>query len=79
QTPISLFSSDARSVVGFDADLAQVLAVCLGRKVKIVALAWPDWPLALESCRVVAVLSNVTVSEERKAKFYFSTYRKDQV
>ncbi|APZ21345.1 transporter substrate-binding domain-containing protein [Burkholderia pseudomallei] len=79
QPPISAYATDARTVVGFDADLAQLLADSLGRKLKIVALAWPDWPLALESGRVDAVLSNVTVTEERKAKFDFSTYRKDQV
>ncbi|KGS08451.1 bacterial extracellular solute-binding s, 3 family protein [Burkholderia sp. ABCPW 111] len=79
QPPISSYATDARTVVGFDADLAQLLADSLGRKLKIVALAWADWPLALESGRVDAVLSNVTVTEERKAKFDFSTYRKDQV
>ncbi|AOJ05066.1 MULTISPECIES: ABC transporter substrate-binding protein [Burkholderia] len=79
QPPISSYATDARTVVGFDADLAQLLSDSLGRKLKIVALAWADWPLALESGRVDAVLSNVTVTEERKAKFDFSTYRKDQV
>ncbi|AIO69321.1 ABC transporter substrate-binding protein [Burkholderia oklahomensis] len=79
QPPISAYATDARTVVGFDADLAQLLSDSLGRKLKIVALAWADWPLALESGRVDAVLSNVTVTEERKAKFDFSTYRKDQV
>ncbi|WP_323119765.1 ABC transporter substrate-binding protein [Burkholderia alba] len=77
--PISTYATDARTVVGFDADLAQLLADSLGRKLKIVALAWPDWPLALESGKVDAVISNVTVTEERKAKFDFSTYRRDQV
>ncbi|SMF98970.1 ABC transporter substrate-binding protein [Burkholderia singularis] len=79
QPPISAYATDARTVVGFDADFAQLLADALGRKLKIVPLAWPDWPLALQSGRVDAVLSNVTVTEERKTKFDFSTYRQDLV
>ncbi|KVH78916.1 ABC transporter substrate-binding protein [Burkholderia ubonensis] len=77
--PISSYATDARTVVGFDADLSQLVADSLGRKLKIVALAWADWPLALASGKVDAVISNVTVTEERKQKFDFSSYRKDQV
>lgn len=77
--PISSYATDARTVIGFDADVGQLVSDSLGRKLKIVALAWADWPLALESGKVDAVISNVTVTEERKQKFDFSTYRKDQV
>jgi polar amino acid transport system substrate-binding protein len=77
--PISTYATDAKTVVGFDVDLSQVVADSLGRKLKLVVLAWPDWPLALQSGKVDAVVSNVTVTEERKAKFDFSTYRRDEV
>jgi polar amino acid transport system substrate-binding protein len=77
--PISTYATDAKTIVGFDADLAQVIADSLGRKLELVPVAWADWPLALESGKFDAVISNVTVTEERKAKFDFSTYRKDQL
>ncbi|WP_342706283.1 ABC transporter substrate-binding protein [Burkholderia arboris] len=77
--PLSTYATDARTVVGFDPDLAQLIADSVGRKLKIVPLAWADWPLALQSGRVDAVISNVTVTEQRKEKFDFSTYRKDQI
>ncbi|MGF6445948.1 ABC transporter substrate-binding protein [Paraburkholderia youngii] len=77
--PISTYATDAKTVVGFDPDLAQLVADSLGRKLNVVILAWPDWPLALASGKVDAVISNVTVTEERKAKFDFSTYRRDEV
>lgn len=77
--PISTYATDAKTVVGFDVDLSQVVADILGRKLKLVVLAWPDWPLALQSGKVDAVVSNVTVTEERKEKFDFSTYRRDEV
>ncbi|WP_244196192.1 ABC transporter substrate-binding protein [Paraburkholderia susongensis] len=77
--PISTYATDAKTVVGFDPDLAQLVADSLGRKLNVVILAWPDWPLALASGKVDAVISNVTVTEERKEKFDFSTYRRDQL
>ena len=77
--PISTYATDAKTVVGFDPDLAQLVADSLGRKLNVVILAWPDWPLALASGKVDAVIANVTVTEERKAKFDFSTYRHDQL
>ncbi|TCW75348.1 ABC transporter substrate-binding protein [Burkholderia sp. SRS-46] len=77
--PISSYATDARTVIGFDADVGQLAADSLGRKLKIVALAWADWPLALASGKVDAVISNVTVTEERKQKFDFSSYRRDLV
>jgi polar amino acid transport system substrate-binding protein len=75
--PLGSYATDAKTVVGFDPDLAQLVADGLGRKLKIVVLAWEDWPLALQSGKVDAVVSNVTVTEERKQKFDFSTYRRD--
>lgn len=77
--PLSTYATDARTLVGFDPDLSQLIADGLGRKLKIVALSWPDWPLALQSGKVDAVIANVTVTEERKEKFDFSTYRRDQL
>ncbi|MGS0891265.1 ABC transporter substrate-binding protein [Burkholderia stagnalis] len=75
--PISSYATDTRTVIGFDADVGQLVSDSLGRKLKIVALAWDDWPLSLESGKVDAVISNVTVTEERKQKFDFSSYRRD--
>lgn len=77
--PISSYATDAKTIVGFDPDLSQLVADGLGRKLKLVTLAWPDWPLALQSGKVDAVISNVTVTEERKEKFDFSTYRRDEL
>ncbi|RQR71665.1 MULTISPECIES: ABC transporter substrate-binding protein [unclassified Burkholderia] len=75
--PISAYATDAKTIVGADPDLAQLVADELGLKLKLVPLAWADWPLAVASGKVDAVLSNVTVTEARKQKFDFSTYRRD--
>ncbi|NHV28418.1 ABC transporter substrate-binding protein [Burkholderia sp. D-99] len=75
--PISAYATDTKTIIGADPDLAQLVADELGLKLKLVPLAWEDWPLAVSSGKVDAVLSNVTVTETRKQKFDFSTYRRD--
>lgn len=73
--PASTYATDARTIVGSDADHAHQLAEALGLQLNLVSVAWPDWPLGLASGKYDAVISNVGVTEERKQKFDFSTYR----
>ncbi|WP_349434789.1 ABC transporter substrate-binding protein [Pararhizobium sp. A13] len=75
--PVATYASDAKTVVGADPDLASLLADSLGLELELVSVAWADWPLGVASGKYDAVISNVTVTEERKEKFDFSTYRKD--
>ena len=73
--PIATYATDARSVVGSDPDHAQLIADALGLRLQLVPVAWPDWPLGLASGRYDAVISNVGVTEKRKQKVDFTTYR----
>lgn len=77
--PLAGFAADGKTPVGSEPGIAQLLADGLGRKLEIVPVAWADWPLGLASGKYDAVISNVTVTEARKEKFDFSTYRKDQL
>ncbi|HDR8971118.1 ABC transporter substrate-binding protein [Burkholderia vietnamiensis] len=73
--PVSTYATDARTVVGADPDYAQLVADALGRALLLVPIAWADWPLGLASGKYDAVISNVGVTEKRKEKFDFTTYR----
>ncbi|WP_353183716.1 ABC transporter substrate-binding protein [Bosea sp. (in: a-proteobacteria)] len=75
--PFSGYASDTKTVIGAEAEIGQLVADALGRKLEIVPTAWADWPLGVVSGKFDAVISNVTVTEQRKEKFDFSTYRKD--
>lgn len=75
--PVGTYATDAKTVVGTDPDITVLIAETLGLKLDLVAVAWADWPLGLASGKYDAVISNVTVTEERKEKFDFSTYRQD--
>jgi polar amino acid transport system substrate-binding protein len=77
ELPLDAYASDTKTPIGNEADIAQIIADSLGLKLQLVAVAWPDWPLGLASGKFDAVISNVTVTEARKEKFDFSTYRVD--
>ncbi|MBB3351556.1 ABC transporter substrate-binding protein [Rhizobium lentis] len=73
--PLATYATDAKTVVGADPDYAYAIADSLGLTLEIVPVAWIDWPLGLTSGKYDAVISNVGVTEQRKEKFDFSTYR----
>lgn len=73
--PLATYATDAKTVVGADPDYAYAVADALGLQLELVPVAWIDWPLGLTSGKYDAVISNVGVTEQRKEKFDFSTYR----
>lgn len=75
--PFAVYSTDNSTSVGAEPDLAQLVADSFGLELQLVPIAWADWPLGLVSGRFDAVIHNVTVTEERKEKYDFSTYRND--
>lgn len=77
QLPLADYGADSKEVIGIEPDIARLVADALGLKLVVVPVAWADWPLGLESGKYDAVLSNVTVTEERKKRFDFSSYRYD--
>jgi polar amino acid transport system substrate-binding protein len=79
QLPLGDYAADGVTVIGSDPDIARLVADSLGLDLNLVVVAWPDWPLGVESGKYDAALFNITVTEERKKKYDFSTYRNDQL
>jgi polar amino acid transport system substrate-binding protein len=77
QLPFGVYATDNATAIGAEPDVAQLVADSLGLELELVPVAWADWPLGVASGKYDAVISNVTVTEERKEKFDFSTYRQD--
>lgn len=73
--PLSFYASDAATPIGSEVDFASALAESLGKQLELVAIPWIDWSLGLSSGKYDAVLANIGVTEARKKKFDFSTYR----
>lgn len=77
--PLALLASDNRTRIGSDVDIARLLAGSLGLRLKLVPTAWEDWPLGIAAGRYDAALINIAVTEQRKQKFDFATYRVDSL
>lgn len=77
--PLSFLADDEQTPIGNETDIAQLVADAFDKELVLEVRAWADWPLALQSGSVDAVISNVTVTEERKDLYDFSSYRNDEL
>ena len=75
--PLSTFATDNKTLIGSEVDIAYAVGETLGLEVEVLPVAWAEWPRGIESSKYEAVLSNVTVTESRREKFDFATYRND--
>jgi len=76
--PLALAAEDdPNTIIGSEADFAQLIADGLDLELKLEAVSWADWPLGIQSGKYDLITSNVTVTEERKDLFDFATYRND--
>lgn len=75
--PIGLWASDNKTLIGSDPDMARLLAESLGLTLKLVPASWEEWPLGISAGRYDVAMFNIAVTEERKRKFDFATYRAD--
>jgi polar amino acid transport system substrate-binding protein len=75
--PLSFRADDDTTVIGVEPDIAQLVADVLGLKVDLQPTSWENLFLAVESGQYDVGFSNITVTEERKDKYDFATYRVD--
>ncbi|MHB0858988.1 MAG: ABC transporter substrate-binding protein [Anaerolineae bacterium] len=66
------FVDENKEIVGFDIDLMNAVAAAMGFEVEYKNTAWDGIFAGLESGAYDAILSAVTITEERKAKYDFS-------
>ena len=77
--PLVFTADDDKTVIGVEVDLAHLFADKLGLEVETPATSWENVFLWIDSGRYDVALTNVTVTEERKEKYDFATYRKDDL
>ncbi|MFD7708979.1 ABC transporter substrate-binding protein [Streptomyces sp. NPDC059785] len=77
--PLGFFATDDKTRIGSELDLAVLVADTLGLKVRQEDVSWENLFVGLDSGKFDAVFSNVTVTEERKEKYDFATYRLDNI
>ncbi|MFJ1594607.1 ABC transporter substrate-binding protein [Kitasatospora albolonga] len=77
--PLGFYATDDKTRIGSEIDIATLIVDTLGLKGQFEEVSWENLFVGLDSSKFDAVLSNVTVTEERKEKYDFATYRLDNV
>ncbi len=77
--PLRFYATDDRTVIGSDVDFASLVADILGLKLEVRNADWAQNFVAIDDGTVDAFISTVTVTEERKEKYDFATYRLDNI
>ncbi|MFH9242977.1 ABC transporter substrate-binding protein [Streptomyces anulatus] len=77
--PLGFYATDDRTRIGSEIDIATLVADTLGLKPEFEQVSWENLFVGLDSSKFDGVLSNVTVTEERKEKYDFATYRLDNI
>ncbi|MDV9190872.1 ABC transporter substrate-binding protein [Streptomyces sp. SR27] len=77
--PLTFRATDDKTLIGVELDLAVLVADTLGLKPQFEPVSWENLFVGLDSGKFDAVFSNVTVTEERKDKYDFATYRLDDL
>jgi polar amino acid transport system substrate-binding protein len=77
--PLGFYADDNKTPIGIEADFAHLVAEKLGVTVDLQVTSWENLFIGLDSAKYDAGFSNVTVTEERKQKYDFATYRQDNI
>ncbi|MEU9568895.1 ABC transporter substrate-binding protein [Streptomyces massasporeus] len=77
--PLTFFATDNKTVIGVEPDIASLVADVLGLKPHINSVSWENIFVGLDSAKYDVGFSNITVTEERKEKYDFATYREDNL
>ncbi|MCX4668307.1 ABC transporter substrate-binding protein [Streptomyces sp. NBC_01381] len=77
--PLGFYATDDKTRIGSEVDIAILVADTLGLKPKFEQVSWENLFVGLDSGKFDGVFGNVTVTEERKQKYDFATYRLDNI
>ena len=77
--PLNFYATDNETVIGVETDIASLVADVLGLEVHYNTMDWANIFVGLDSGRYDVGFSNITVTEERKEKYDFATYRLDNL
>jgi polar amino acid transport system substrate-binding protein len=75
--PLSFRADDDKTVIGIEPDIALLIAGVLGLEPDVQVTSWENLFLSMESGQYDVGFSNITVTEERKEKYDFASYRVD--
>ncbi|MFD8223098.1 ABC transporter substrate-binding protein [Streptomyces massasporeus] len=77
--PLGFVGSDQKTLTGSEIDLGRLVAAVLGLKPEVKRFTWENLFVGIDSGKVNVGFSNITDTEERKQKYEFASYRKDDL
>jgi polar amino acid transport system substrate-binding protein len=77
--PLAFTATDNKTLIGNEPDLAVAIAGVLGLQPDLENTSWENLFVGLDSGKYDVGASNITVTEERKQKYDFATYRLDNL
>ncbi|GAA4672977.1 ABC transporter substrate-binding protein [Streptomyces youssoufiensis] len=77
--PLNFYATDNKTLIGVETDIAALIANVLGLKPHFTSTSWENIFVGLSSGKYDLGASNITVTEERKDRYDFATYRKDDL
>ncbi|WP_031153157.1 transporter substrate-binding domain-containing protein [Streptomyces xanthophaeus] len=77
--PLVYVGTDQKTFTGAEPDLGRLVAATLGLKPVVKNSTWENLFVGVDSGKVDVAFTNVTVTEERKKKYDFASYRQDNL
>ncbi|OAH12299.1 ABC transporter substrate-binding protein [Streptomyces jeddahensis] len=77
--PLAYVGSDQKTLTGAEPDFGRLVAAVLGLQPELKNSTWENMFVGIDSGKVDVAFSNITDTEERKRKYDFASYRKDNV
>jgi polar amino acid transport system substrate-binding protein len=77
--PLAFTATDNKTLIGNEPDIAVAIAGLLGLEPQLENTSWENLFIGLDSGKYQLGASNITVTEERKQKYDFVTYRLDNL
>ncbi|MDO0924717.1 ABC transporter substrate-binding protein [Streptomyces sp. TG1A-8] len=77
--PLAYVGSDQKTLTGAEPDFGRLVAAVLGLKPELENSTWENMFVGVDSGKVDVAFSNITDTEERKKKYDFASYRKDNL
>ena len=77
--PLGFIGTDEQTLTGVEPDLGRLVAAVFGLQPVLTNATWDNLFVGIDSGRSNVGFSNITVTEARKEKYDFATYRKDNL
>ncbi|SOC87042.1 amino acid ABC transporter substrate-binding protein, PAAT family (TC 3.A.1.3.-) [Curtobacterium sp. 314Chir4.1] len=77
--PLAFTGDDQKTLTGSEPDLGRLVAAKLGLEPDVQNATWDNLFVGIDSGKYDAGFSNITVTEQRKEKYDFASYRQDNL